>query len=258
MVSLTAERLHITIGNTPILHGIDCAFAAGVLTGVIGPNGAGKSTLLKALTHIVPPSSGRVLANGRRLDDMKDRARARMIAYLPQGQTVHWPLSVERVVALGRLPHLAPFSRLSEIDHHAVRQAMTAADVLHLAGRTVTTLSGGELSRVLLARALSVETPILIVDEPLAALDPAHQLSIMALLQSLASQGRLIVVVMHDLTLASRFCRRLLLMADGRVAADGGPEAVLDERLIRQVYGVETLVGHHRGQRYVLPWGEAR
>src|SRR3546814_10554703 len=119
---------------------------------------------------------GRVLIDGRPAAQMTAGERARLLSYLPQGQDVHWPLSVERLVALGRLPHLAPFSRLADKDHQAVRQAMADADVLHLADRAATELSGGERSRVLLARALSVEAPVLIVDEPLAALDPGHQL----------------------------------------------------------------------------------
>lgn len=254
MVTLAAEALHVGIGGTPILHGIDCALQPGALTGIIGPNGAGKSTLLRALMHLLPASAGRVLIDGQPGDSIDDRLRARLIAYLPQGQTVHWPLSVERLVALGRLPHLAPFSRLADKDHQAVRQAMADADVLHLADRAATELSGGERSRVLLARALSVEAPVLIVDEPLAALDPGHQLATMALLKGLANDGRLVVVVMHDLTMASRFCDRLLLLSEGRLVADGQAAQVLGDDNLRRVYGIEALTGEHQGQRYVLPW----
>lgn len=257
MVTLSIEGLHVTLGGAPVLNGIDCALQPGMVTGIIGPNGAGKSTLLRAMTNLLPATAGRALLNGRPVETIDEPERARLIAYLPQGQNVHWPLTVERLVALGRLPHLAPFSRLTDSDHEAIDRAMAEADVLHLANRVATELSGGERSRVLLARALSVEAPALIVDEPLAALDPGHQLATMALLQRQAQAGKLVVVVMHDLTMASRFCDRLLLIAQGRLAADGTAADVLSADILRTVYGVEALIGEREGQRYVLPWREA-
>lgn len=257
MVTLSVEGLHVALGGVPVLNGIDCALQPGMVTGIIGPNGAGKSTLLRAMTNLLPAMAGRALINGRPVAAIDEQERARMIAYLPQGQNVHWPLTVERLVALGRLPHLAPFSRLTDSDHEAIDRAMAEADVLHLAKRVATELSGGERSRVLLARALSVEAPALIVDEPLAALDPGHQLATMALLQRQAHAGKLVVVVMHDLTMASRFCDRLLLIAEGRLVADGTAADVLSADILRTVYGVEALIGEREGQLYVLPWREA-
>ena len=257
MVTLSVEGLHVALGGAPVLNGIDCALQPGMVTGIIGPNGAGKSTLLRAMTNLLPATAGRALINGRSVAAIDEQERARMIAYLPQGQNVHWPLTVERLVALGRLPHLAPFSRLTDSDHEAIDRAMAEADVLHLAKRVATELSGGERSRVLLARALSVEAPALIVDEPLAALDPGHQLATMALLQRQAHAGKLVVVVMHDLTMASRFCDRLLLIAEGQLVADGAAADVLSGDILRTVYGVEAMIGEREGQRYVLPWREA-
>lgn len=258
MVRLAAENLDVSLAGNIVLQNISCAFAGGTLTGIIGPNGAGKSTLVKALAHIIPPGRGGVVLDSQALSAMDAKVRARAIAYLPQGQVLHWPLGVDRVAALGRLPHLAPLSRMSDADHQAVHRAMKVADVTHLAGRIATTLSGGELSRVLLARALCVEAPVLIVDEPLAALDPAHQLAVMTLLRSLAASGHLVIAVLHDLTLASRFCDRLLLLSEGQVAAEGLPSDVLSEEIVRRIYGVEALTGSHHGQRYVMPWEEAR
>jgi iron complex transport system ATP-binding protein len=198
------------------------------------------------------------MLDDRPIARMSETDRARAISYLPQGQDVHWPLNVERLVALGRLPHLAPFSRLSPADRDAVLNAMSAADVLYLRDRIATELSGGERARVLLARALCVEAPVLLVDEPLAALDPAHQLATVTLLKSLARGGRLVTVVLHDLSMASRFCDRLLLMDEGRLVAEGTAADVLDEARLRHVYGVEAVMGEHQGQRYVLPWKEVR
>ena len=146
---------------------------------------------------------------------------ARRIAYVPQGQMLHWPLTVERLVGLGRLPHLAPMSRIGDADTAAIERAMARADVLDLRDRIATELSGGERARVLFARALAVEAPALIADEPLASLDPGHQIDVMDMLRAEAAGGALVIAVLHDLTLAARYCDRLLLIDAGRIVADG-------------------------------------
>ena len=163
-------------------------------------------------------------------------------AYVPQGQTLHWPLSVERLVGLGRLPHLAPMSRISAADTAAIERAMARADVLDLRDRIATELSGGERARALFARALAVEAPALIVDEPLASLDPGHQIDVMDLLRAEAAAGGTVIVVLHDLTFAARYCDRLLLIDKGRVMADGAPAAVLTADRLQAVYGIDARV----------------
>ncbi|HXG28067.1 MAG TPA: ABC transporter ATP-binding protein, partial [Nevskiales bacterium] len=157
-----------------------------------------------------------------------------------QGGQCHWPMPVAQVVALGRLPHRAPWARVPPADAAAVQRALQAADVAHLADRPVTQLSGGERARVLLARALAVEARVLLADEPTAGLDPAHQLGVMEVLRRRAQSGAGVVVVLHDLTLAARFCDRLLLLGEGRVVADGAAEQVLTEQNLAQVYGIEA------------------
>jgi iron complex transport system ATP-binding protein len=243
VVTLAAEQLSVALRGREVVRGVSFTLDAGQFVGVLGPNGAGKSTLIRALLGLLP-ASGRALLNGQPVAALPRAATARQIAYLPQGQALHWPLSVERLVALGRLPHLAPFSRLSAADEAAVARAMRLAEVEQLAHRTATELSGGERARVLLARALAVEAPALIADEPLASLDPEHQLHGMELLRAQAHGGGLVVAVLHDLALAARFCDRVLVLVDGRLVADGAPPTVLTPALLEQVYRVHArLIG---------------
>lgn len=239
MVSLAAHALSVTLGRRSAVRELSFE-AGGGLIGVLGPNGAGKSTLVRALLGLVP-HDGEVRIDGAPRSTLTRAEIARRIAYLPQGQVLHWPVSVERLVALGRLPHLAPFSRLADADRAAVEQAMARAGVLALRERTATELSGGERARVLLARALAVEAPMLFADEPLASLDPAHALHGMELLRAEADAGRLVLAVLHDLTLAARFCDRVLVLHEGRLVADGAPAQTLNADLLARVYGIAAF-----------------
>lgn len=241
MVSIRIEGLGVTLGKRTVLREVTTSFAPGTLTGIVGPNGAGKSTLARAMLALVP-ATGRVLVDGGEARSLPRADLAKRIAYLPQGQTLHWPLSVERLVGLGRLPHLGPMSRVAEGDAAAIQRAMARADVTALRDRIATELSGGERARVLLARALAVEAPGLIADEPLASLDPGHQIDVMDLLQAEARAGALVVAVLHDLTMAARYCDRLLLIDRGTVVADGPPAEVLTPANLRAVYGIDARV----------------
>ncbi|HEY8352488.1 MAG TPA: ABC transporter ATP-binding protein [Sphingomonadales bacterium] len=235
---IVVENLSVELGGRRVLDSLGFHAPAGMVTGLIGPNGAGKTTVLRALLGLVPRRSGRVSLDGRALDGLDPRERARALAYLPQGCPVHWPLTVERLVSLGRLPHQDPWRRPRPEDAAAIEAAMRATDMLHLRDRPATELSGGERMRALLARALAGEAPVLLADEPVAALDPRHALSTMELFADLAARGRTIVLVLHDLGLAARFCGRLLLMDRGRMAAAGAPRSVLAPDLLAAVYGV--------------------
>jgi iron complex transport system ATP-binding protein len=237
VVSIVAERVGVTLGGRRVVAGVSAVLEGGALIGVLGPNGAGKSTLVRALLGLVP-HDGVVAIDGVARGALTRAAIARRIAYLPQGQALHWPVSVERLVALGRLPHLGPFSRLADADRDAIARAMARAEVAHLATRVATELSGGERARVLLARALAVEAPAMIADEPLASLDPAHQIHGMEVLRAEADAGRLVIAVLHDLTLAARFCHRILVLDGGALVADGAPLGVLTPALLERVYGV--------------------
>ena len=241
MVSIALNEIGVTLGRRTVVHGVSAGFRAGTLTGIVGPNGAGKSTLARAMLALVP-ASGRAEVDGVDVTAMPRADLARRIAYVPQGQTLHWPLTVERLVGLGRLPHLAPMSRISDADTAAIERAMERADVLELRDRIATELSGGERARVLFARALAVEALALIADEPLASLDPGHQIDVMDMLRAEAAGGGLVIAVLHDLTLAARYCDRLLLIDEGRIVADGTPADVLTAERLRAVYGIDAAV----------------
>lgn len=251
---LSAQGLRVNIGGKTILGGVDLAVRPGELVGLIGPNGAGKSTLLRAMLGLVDPQAGTVTLDGRPADTLDPAARARRIAYAPQGAPVHWPLTVERLVGLGRVPHLGPWQALRPEDAQAVQTALAATDTLHLRKRVVTTLSGGERAGVLLARAMAVGADYLLADEPVASLDPYHQLQVMDILADLAWGGTGVVVVLHDLGLALRSCSRLCLLDAGRVVADAAPAAVLTPEHLARVYRISAVTGAQDGADYLLPW----
>ncbi|MDH3689437.1 MAG: ABC transporter ATP-binding protein, partial [Gammaproteobacteria bacterium] len=184
--------------------------------------------------------------------DLKHRAA--QVAYLAQGAPAHWPISVHRLVELGRLPHLGPWARLQKGDRRAVERAMALADVGHLASRRMNTLSTGEQVRVLVARLLAVEPKLILADEPIAALDPLHQLQIMNVLKTHCARGGTAVVVLHDLTLAARFCAELALLHQGQSVLQGRPEFVLTAQTLVDVYGVEAKFASIEDQLYVVPW----
>jgi iron complex transport system ATP-binding protein len=175
------------------------------------------------------------------------------MAYMAQGRDVAWAMPVEALVALGRLPHLPRLSPLRDEDRAAVDRAMRLMDIDAYRDRQATALSGGELARVLAARALAQETPLLLADEPAAGLDPAHQIGLIRVFRSLARQGRSVVVSTHDLGLAARSCTRLLLLDRGRVVADGPPQTVVTADSLRSVYGVRAYFGEAEGRMVVLP-----
>lgn len=241
MVNITLDRVGVTLGRRAVVHGVSAEFGPGTLTGIVGPNGAGKSTLARAILALVR-ASGTVWVDGIDAATMPRGELARRIAYVPQGQSLHWPLTIERLVGLGRLPHLAPMSQISGADTVAIERAMARADVLELRDRIATELSGGERARALFARALAVEAPALIADEPLASLDPGHQIDVMDMLRAEAAGGGLVIAVLHDLTMAARYCDRLLLIDEGRIVADGTPAEVLIAERLRAVYGIDATV----------------
>jgi iron complex transport system ATP-binding protein len=259
---LEVSGLSVRLGGRTLVDSADLRVEAGQFVGLIGPNGAGKSTVVKAVLQILP-YQGEVRFRGRRLRELPTRERAQNLAYLSQEDRVQWPITVEELVALGRYPHrsawrVGPFADwrfgASDADRRAVEQALAAADVEALRARRADQLSGGERARARLARVLAVEAPLLLADEPVAALDPRHQLEVMSVLRDHCKAGGGGIVVLHDLTLASRFCDRLVLLDQGRVVAAGGVETVLSEANLAAVYGIEAVAGHRGGERYVVPW----
>lgn len=252
MIRLSANTLHVALGQRAVLRGIDFAAEGGEFICVLGPNGAGKSTFLRALAGFFPQAG--ISIDDVPLSQMKPRARARTIAWLPQHGEAVWPLPVRSVVALGRISHGVTLDSLTARDQDAIKRALHACDLETLAERDVTTLSGGERARALAARALAVEAPVLLADEPVSALDPQHQLTLMRGLQARARAGGLVIAVLHDLTLAARFASRIVLMKDGAMVADGTPDAVLTPALVRDVFSVDVMSLMHDGTPIVLPW----
>lgn len=237
------QNLSIRRSNRAIVDTLSFDVRAGEVLGLIGPNGAGKSTVLAAMAGIDKYDSGNILLDNRSITSYSASERAQCLGWIEQSGIVHWPLSVERLVMLGRIPHLPPWSKTTQADHAAVESALAKADCLSLRTRQVPTLSGGERARVLLARALAATPTLLFADEPVSALDLGHQLQTMQLLRDYASEERAAVVVMHDLSLAARYCHRLVLMHEGKLVATGEPAAVLSHRNIADVYGVSVVTG---------------
>jgi len=239
-MKLEANKLRVHLQRREVLRGVDLAAAPGELTAVLGANGAGKTTLLKVLAGLIPAAAGEARLDGRALGVWSRADLARSLAYLPQERTVHWALTARNVVALGRLPHQALGQRETAGDRAAIERAIAAMDMAPLAGRPVLAMSGGEQARVLLARALAQEPQVLIADEPAAGLDPAHQLALFHHFVAFAASGRTVLVALHDLSLAARFCHKIVLLAGGRALAAGPPEVVLTQAHLATAYGIRA------------------
>ncbi len=232
MTRLAAAGLVVRRGGREILRGIDLAAGGGEFIALIGPNGAGKSTLLATLAGLMWPDAGEVLLDDTPLATLAPRELARRRAWLPQNARCEWPLSVERMVALG----LAPLGRE---DPARVEAALVDCDLAARRTQPVTTLSGGELTRAMLARALVADPQVLIVDEPLAGLDPRHAWDAARRLRDLAvEQGRLVIATIHDLNIALRRATRIWALSDGRLLADGLPQVVLEGALLGELFGM--------------------
>ena len=248
---LEAQQICVSLGGVPIVRDLDLSLNPGELVGLIGANGSGKSTLLRALAGLLPLQSGQVLLEGAPLHRLPPRRVAQTMAYLPQEPQCQWPLTADRVVALGRLPFQGGSS---ELDAEHVTRALAAVDARHLRERLVTELSGGERARIFLARALAGDPALLLIDEPAAGLDPYHQLLLMEMLQTSARQGRGILLALHDLGAAARFCQRLVVLDHGKTIASGDPATVLTDALLAQTYGVNAYRGCHQNAPVLIPW----
>lgn len=241
MTTLQASGLALARGGRPILRQVDVSARGGEFIALIGPNGSGKSSLLTLLAGLARADAGTVLLDGVPLQDIAARELARRRAWLPQNARCEWPLAVERMVALG----LAP---LGIDDPARVQAALAGCDLLPLRNQSVTTLSGGELARAMLARALVSDPAVLIVDEPLAGLDPRHAWDAARRLRELAvEQGKLVIATIHDLNIALRRATRVWALRDGHLFADGPPQLAMGGEMLRDLFDLEVMVRPEAG-----------
>jgi len=236
--ALEASRLTVRYPNatTPALDSVSMVVPSGAFYAVLGPNGSGKSTLLRALLGMVPHATGQAHVFGRPVSDWDRRALAREAGVVTQSESLAFPITVRELVAMGRYPYLGALQSETPTDREAISKAMRMCDIESLAQRFLSTLSGGEVQRTRVARALAQEPNVLLLDEPTASLDVRHEMEILELLRASADRGMTVFLITHHLDLAARFADRLLLLDRGRVAAEGEPREVLREETLRRVY----------------------
>lgn len=258
--ALSLAQLSFAYGRNGIFDGLDLSITSGTITGILGPNGSGKTTLVRLGSGALHPSGGSVGLFGSDLTALPSRERARRVAVVPQETYPVFDFTVEEIVRMGRAPHLGLLGFEHPEDRKIARDAMERCEVVELASRSFRALSGGERQRVMLARALSQQARLLLLDEPTAFLDLKHRLSIYALLSRLHRENGLsIVVVSHDINLAARYCDRLVMLRRGEIAADGAPDQVLRPEPIRAVYEVEVEIrtDPSSGRPFVIPLAPA-
>ncbi len=242
MTEIRATNVSVIADNLPLLEKASLTLRPGELVAMLGPNGAGKTTLLRAILGLTKMNKGTSTLGGIEIEKLSAMQRAKQVSYLPQRRPLAWPNTVRDVVALGRFSHGVALGRLGEQDATAVEQAIHSCDLAGLADRHTDTLSGGELARVHVARAIAAQAPLLIADEPIAALDPRHQLSILELIRQYVDNGGGALLVLHEIALAVRFADRLVWMNGGRIVADGSPMDTCTEQQLRDVYAVNATV----------------
>ncbi len=245
MTAAGAEAVQYRVGDAVLVAGVDFAVGPGELVCIIGPNGAGKTTLVRLLAGDLHPTAGAVTIDGRPVAGYPPEALARRRSVLSQHLLADVPFTCRAVVTMGRFPHRRDPENSAARDHAAVAEALARTGVTALAERAFATLSGGEQTRVALARVLAQDAPLLLLDEPTTALDVHHEELVMRVVKDLAASGRAVVAVLHDLNTAAAYADRLVLMAGGRVRAAGPPATVLDEGLLSEVYGQAVRVVDH-------------
>lgn len=237
------NNLQVGFETTDVLTGVSLTVDRGEMLGLVGPNGAGKTTLLRTINGYLQPDAGTISVAGESISSLGADAIGRRVATVPQNGTFAFEFPVRDIVAMGRTPHQSRFSTTTHEDRRKIQQALDRTEIADLADRSVGELSGGQRQRVLLARALAQDTPTMLLDEPTANLDINHQVRTLSLVSDLAGDGKTVVAAIHDLELAARFCDRVALLTDGRIAAAGPPTEVLTPDRLEAAFGVPTAVG---------------
>jgi iron complex transport system ATP-binding protein len=256
MTQLDGANIYVRRGGRLVLNDVSLQAHSGEFVAIIGPNGAGKSTLLAVLAGLLKPDSGKVRLDGTALGGIAGRKLAQQRAYLPQNPRCEWPIDVERLVALGLTPTLPAVGRLPAAFAARISAALEACDLLQHRFQPATTLSGGELTRAMLARALVGDPDVLIVDEPISGLDPRHALDTAERLRKLAGLGKLVIASVHDLTLAGRYASRVFALKDGSVQGDGPADSTLTPELIRRAFDVRASVSG-AGAKFLVDYAAA-
>ncbi len=242
MADLIVENLSVSGGDTSLVKNASLHLKPGQLSVLLGPNGSGKTSLVRGALGVLPLDTGRVIVDGKNIQEMSPIERGRKIAFIAQKPQIAWPGLVRDVVALGRFAYGGPLHNLSKNDAEIVEEAISSCDLGHLADRQVDTLSGGELARVHCARAFAVKAPIFVADEPIASLDPYHQFAILDLIRDFVDAGGAALLVLHDIGLAARYATDLIWMYQGKIAASGPTKEILTVDRIKDLYGVDARI----------------
>ena len=255
-MNVSVEDLTVELGDATVLDGLSISVPSGSLVGLVGPNGAGKTTLLRTINATLVPDEGRVLVGEENVHALSSKAVARRVATVPQDTSVPFSFPVRRVVEMGRHPHRPRFG--TDPDPGAVDRAMERTGVADLADRPIDAVSGGERQRVMVARALAQDAPVLVLDEPTASLDVNHQVATLDLVAGLVDEGRTALTAIHDLNLAARYCDAVAVLAEGRILAAGPPREVLTEDAVARAFDADAVVVDHpvTGSPLVTALGE--
>jgi iron complex transport system ATP-binding protein len=242
---ITIDGLRKRRGGELVLDEVTLEVSTGECVGIVGPNGSGKTTLIQCINGAVEPDSGTVSVGGQDLSELSAAERGCRVGSVPQQPTVPFDYSAETVVAMGRTPHTGRFERMDECDRTAVRKAMERTRTQRFADRSIRRLSGGERQRVLIARALAQEPSALLLDEPTSALDLDHEARCIEIVENLVDGDRAVMMAIHDVDLAARFCDRLFLLAEKQIVDEGAPESVLEPAVLERVFGIPVAVDFH-------------
>jgi iron complex transport system ATP-binding protein len=248
---LDVKNIHFSIDGKKILDGISVRFESGRIHGIIGPNGSGKSTLLKNICRIWEPQSGSVVINGKDYSEIPRKELSTLVTLVPQNTTVGFPISVFDIVSMGRNPHLGRFEGVRKKDREIIERALQQTNIYALKDRNINELSGGEGQLAIIARAIATEASLILLDEPTSELDVKHTLEIVDILYEFKEQGKTILVTIHDLNLARRFCDTISILCRGKLFYSGTPEDAFAEENIKQVFGVNVREYKHNDTTFL-------